>query len=86
MCDGGTAVPGVCTAGPDSTRTDACGLPCDGSVEMVEPPMPAARQHTLTKGATLAFLESHEPDLIDVANAIGCKPEALIAARAELER
>ena len=36
--------------------------------------------------ATLAFLESHEPDLIDVANAIGCKPEGLIAARAELER
>jgi hypothetical protein len=36
--------------------------------------------------ATLAFLESHEPDLIDVAEAIGCKPEALIAARAELER
>ena len=36
--------------------------------------------------ATLAFLESHEPDLVDVAEAIGCKPEALIAARAELER
>ena len=36
--------------------------------------------------ATLAFLEGHEPDLIGVAEAIGCKPEALIAARAELER
>ena len=36
--------------------------------------------------STLAFLENHEPDLIDVAGAIGCKPEALIAARAELER
>ena len=36
--------------------------------------------------ATLAFLESHEPDLVEVAAAIGCKPEALIAARAELER
>ena len=36
--------------------------------------------------ATLAFLESHEPDLLDVAKAIGCKPEALIAARGELER
>jgi hypothetical protein len=36
--------------------------------------------------AALAFLESHEPDLIEVAEAIGCKPEALIAARAELER
>ena len=36
--------------------------------------------------AALAFLESHEPDLVEVAGAIGCKPEALIAARAELER
>ena len=36
--------------------------------------------------ATLAFLESHEPDLMAVAETIGCKPEALIAARAELER
>ena len=36
--------------------------------------------------STLAFLENHEPDLIDVAGAIGCKPEALIAARAELEQ
>ena len=35
--------------------------------------------------STLAFLENHEPDLIDVAGAIGCKPEALIAARLELE-
>jgi hypothetical protein len=36
--------------------------------------------------AVLAFLESYEPDLVEVAEAIGCKPEALIAARAELER
>lgn len=36
--------------------------------------------------ATLSFLESHEPDLVDVAAAIGCKPGALIAARAELDR
>ena len=36
--------------------------------------------------ATLAFLESHEPDLVAVAEDIGCKPEALLAARAELER
>ena len=36
--------------------------------------------------AALAFLESHEPDLIEVAEAVGCKPEALIAARSELER
>ena len=36
--------------------------------------------------ATLAFLENYEPDLLAVAEAIGCKPESLIAARAELER
>jgi len=36
--------------------------------------------------ATLAFLEAHEPDLLAVAGAIGVKPEALIAARSELER
>ena len=36
--------------------------------------------------AALAFLESHEPDLVAVAEAIGCKPESLIAARTELER
>ena len=38
-----------------------------------------------TLAACLAFLESHEPDLLAVAAAIGEKPEALIAARAELE-
>ena len=36
--------------------------------------------------ATIAFLESHEPDLMAVADAIGARPDALIAARAELER
>ena len=40
-------------------------------------------RHTLA--ACLAFLENHEPDLIAVAAAIGEKPEALIAARAELD-
>ena len=40
-------------------------------------------RHTLA--ACLAFLESHEPDLLAVAEAIGEKPETLIAARAELE-
>lgn len=35
--------------------------------------------------ATLAFLESHEPDLIAVADAIGVKPEALVGARRTLE-
>ena len=41
-------------------------------------------RHTLA--ACLTFLESHEPDLIAVAEAIGEKPETLIAARVELER
>ncbi len=40
-------------------------------------------RHTLA--ACLTFLENHEPDLIAVAEAIGEKPETLIAARAELE-
>jgi len=35
--------------------------------------------------ATLAFLESHEPDLVAVAEAVGASPAALVAARAELE-
>ena len=36
--------------------------------------------------ATLAFLESHEPDLIAVSEAIGSTPEALVRARGKLER
>lgn len=36
--------------------------------------------------ACLSFLEAHEPDLVTVAEAVGVKPEALMAARAELER
>ena len=35
--------------------------------------------------ATLAFLEAHEPDLLDVAQAIGSTAEKLVAARLELE-
>ena len=35
--------------------------------------------------ATLAFLESHEPDLVAVAGALDTPPAALVAARAELE-
>jgi hypothetical protein len=35
--------------------------------------------------AVLHFLEAHEPDLIDVAGAVGVKPEQLVAARQELE-
>jgi hypothetical protein len=36
--------------------------------------------------ATLTFLEAHEPDLVEVAQAIGTKPELLIQARMRLER
>jgi hypothetical protein len=36
--------------------------------------------------ALIRFLESHEPDLIDVAQAIGVSPQELVAAREELER
>lgn len=35
--------------------------------------------------AALAFLESHEPDLIACADAIGHSPQALVAARERLE-
>lgn len=35
--------------------------------------------------ACLAFLESHEPDLLAVAADIGVKPDALVAARRSLE-
>ena len=36
--------------------------------------------------ALLAFLEAHEPDLVEVALAIGIKPEKLVSIRSELER
>jgi hypothetical protein len=36
--------------------------------------------------AILGFVEAHEPDLIACAEAVGVKPEALVAARRELER
>jgi hypothetical protein len=35
--------------------------------------------------ALLRFLEAHEPDLLAVAQALDMKPEALVAARRELE-
>lgn len=37
------------------------------------------------QSAVLGFLEAHEPDLIACAQAIGVKPEALVAAQSELE-
>lgn len=35
--------------------------------------------------ALIRFLEAHEPDLIAVAEAVGVKPERLVAAREALE-
>jgi hypothetical protein len=35
--------------------------------------------------ALLGFLEAHEPDLVEVAEAVGVKPEDLVEARRELE-
>jgi hypothetical protein len=36
--------------------------------------------------ALLRFLEAHEPDLVAIAEELGVKPEALVAARQELEQ
>ena len=36
--------------------------------------------------ALLRFLEAHEPDLVAIAGELGVNPEALVAARRELER
>ena len=35
--------------------------------------------------ALLRFLEAHEPDLLDVADEVGVRPQALVEARHELE-
>jgi len=35
--------------------------------------------------ALIVFLEAHEPDLVAVSEQVGVKPEALVAARRELE-
>ena len=36
--------------------------------------------------ALLRFLEAHEPDLVAIAEELGVKPVALVAARRELEQ
>lgn len=36
--------------------------------------------------ALLRFLEAHEPDLVAIAQELGVKPAALVAARHELEQ
>lgn len=40
---------------------------------------------TVLLAQTLAFLESHEPDLIAVAADLGVRPEELVAARQRLD-
>ena len=35
--------------------------------------------------ALLRFLEAHEPDLLEVAEAVGMKPDVLVQARRQLE-
>ena len=35
--------------------------------------------------ALIGFLEAHEPDLVAISEQVGVKPEALVAARRELE-
>jgi hypothetical protein len=37
-----------------------------------------------TQAAALDFLAAHEPDLVAAAEALGCPPQALIAARENL--
>ena len=37
------------------------------------------------QAACITFLEGHEPDLVAVCEQVGCKPETLLRARAELE-
>ena len=56
------------------------------SVSGLEPPdlRQRAADPTLL-AALLRFLEAHEPDLVAIAGALGVKPEALVAARRELE-
>jgi hypothetical protein len=38
-----------------------------------------------TLAAVLAFLDSHEPDLVACADALGVRPQELLAARASLD-
>jgi hypothetical protein len=44
-----------------------------------------AVSETTTQAAILAFLESHEPDLIAAAEACGTSPAHMVRARQELE-
>ena len=57
------------------------------SLSGIDPP--DLRQRASDPGllaALLRFLEAHEPDLVAIAEELGVKPEALVAARRELEQ
>jgi Mn-dependent DtxR family transcriptional regulator len=57
------------------------------SVSGIEPPDLRQRAgDPVLLAALLRFLEAHEPDLVAIAEELGVKPEALVAARHELEQ
>jgi len=86
----------------DATNTDATALALRALAATLGEPRRAERFLALTGldadelreragepallAATLAFLESHEPDLISVADEIGSTAAALVAARSKLEQ
>ena len=45
----------------------------------------ACAAHPVLLAALLRFLEAHEPDLLAVAEDLGCTPQDLVEARARLE-
>ncbi len=83
------------------TNEDAAGLALKALVWTLAEPARAERLLALTGltpaglragadapavlGAVIGFLESHEPDLVACAEAIGTSPAALVTARTQLE-
>ena len=56
------------------------------SVSGIEPPDLRQRAgDPALLSALLRFLEAHEPDLVTIAEELSVKPEALVAARREIE-
>ena len=86
---------------PDATPTDAQALALLALATVVSDERRAARFLDLSGmgtvdlraraaepallAALIRFLEAYEPDLVAVAEEIGVRPEALVAARRELE-
>ena len=57
------------------------------SLSGIEPPELRQRaSDTDVLVALLRFLEAHEPDLLAIAEQLGVRPAALVAARRELEQ